>query len=224
MKRLFFAILMIVFVGSGINAANPRYNNPENKAYWGIRLGLDGGATGYVKVGNEEKELNDSDMGVAITGIYNVPIVANLYLEPGLSVYYNQYSAVKDYIDDFGPDITDITRKKFGMRLPVMIGYHFDITKKFKIYLYTGPELEVGFVAKDQIKGYTYRPFTKWQNVYGDQGSLKRVNVLWGYGLGLSYSKFYCGFGGSQGLVNMLKNSDLRMRELHIYFQIGLNF
>lgn len=215
---------MIVFIGNGINAANPRYNNPENTPYWGIRLGVDGGATGYVKVGDEAKELYHDDAGVALTGTYNVPIVANLYLEPGLSVYYYEYSANKDVLESFGPDITDITRKIFGMRLPVMIGYHFDLTKKFKIYLYTGPELETGFVAKEQIKSYTYRPLTTWRNLYGDDGSLKRINVLWGYGLGFSYSKFYFGFGGGQGLVNMVKNSDMRMRGLHAYFQIGLNF
>lgn len=78
--------------------------------------------------------------------IYNGPVVANFYLEFGLKFYYNTYS------EEYG----DSSIRRTGMRIPLMAGYHFDFSDSFRFYLFTGPELEIGFSAKEVIKQYNY--------------------------------------------------------------------
>lgn len=107
------------------------------------------------------------------------------------------------------------------MRIPVIAGYHFDFTQDLKVSVFTGPELEIGFSAKEHLKGQN---ISLSESVYGDEGGMNRVNLLWGIGAGITYQHFYFGVNGGIGMLNMNSESDVKFHESRVTFSVGYNF
>ncbi len=221
MKKYLLTMALAVAACMSASAQSSIFNNPDNRAYFGIRVGGDVTCPGKFKVDNFSYKAFDNGGGVEFGGIYNIPVVANFYIEPGLKLYYDTYSADVTEFDDFDdPFDVSIKIKKFGMRIPVMAGYHFDFTDDIKVSVFTGPELEVGFSAKGSVKALD---FETTESIYGDDG-MNRVNLLWGVGAGISYSNFYFGVNGGIGMLNMMKESDVKFHENRVTFSLGYNF
>lgn len=198
-------------------------NNPDNKAYFGIRVAPEITCPGSVTSDNIGISAFKNGGGIEFGGIYNVPVVANFYIEPGLKLFYNTYSLKDDFVGSIEDDMIfeSVSFKKFGMRIPVMAGYHFDFTKDIKVSVFTGPELEIGFSAKEYIKGHN---IDMSGSLYGDEGDMKRVDLLWGVGAGVAYRKFYFGVSGGIGMLNMFDDSDIKFHENRVTFSLGYNF
>ncbi len=222
MKKLLVSIIFVVAVSMSAFAQNAIVNNPNNKAYFGIRVGGEVTCPGMISAHNVGIKCFKNGGGVEFGGIYNIPVVANFYIEPGLKLYYDTYSLKKEFVGALQDDIifNSLSLKKFGMRIPVMAGYHFDFTNDIKVSIFTGPELEVGFSAKGVIKGYNIEMS---ENLYGENGVMNRVNVLWGIGAGVSYQHFHFSVNGGFGMLNMLDTCE-KFHENRVTFSVGYNF
>lgn len=215
---------MLVAIGCcSMAAQNDILNNPDNKSYFGIRVGGDITCPGKISAENVGVSVFSNGGGVEFGAIYNVPVVANFYIEPGLKLYYDTYSLKKDWIENIQDDISlnSVSVKKFGMRIPVMAGYHFDFTQDSKLFVFTGPEFEIGLSGKEYVKGHN---IDTSGSIYGDEGGMNRLNVLWCIGVGVSYRQFYFGVNGGLGMVNMLSNPDAKFHENRSTFSVGYNF
>lgn len=203
-------------------AQNTVVDNPDNKAYFGIRVGGEVTCPGKITANNVGISVFKNGAGIEFGGIYNVPVVANFYIEPGLKFYYNTYSVKDEFIkaiDDV--PLESLSVRKFGMRIPVMAGYHFDFTDDVKVSLFTGPELEIGFSAKEHAKAHNV---SASESIYGEEGGMNRVDLLWGIGAGITYRHVYFGVGGSLGMLNMLDDSNVKFHENRVTFSLGYNF
>lgn len=223
MKKFLSLIVGILLACTAMYAQNPVVDNPENKAYFGLRAALDVTCPGDYTVNNVSVSMYDNGVGFELGGIYNVPVKANLYIEPGLKFYYDTYSLKADIVEDLGSStrVNALDIKKFGMRIPVMAGYHFDFTDDFKLSIFTGPELEIGLSAKEYAK---VKNLEVSNNLYGEDGDMNRVNLLWGFGAGITYQHFYFGINGGIGLTNVCNDSELKFHENLVTFSVGYNF
>ncbi len=223
MKKFLLSILFVTAASISVMAQNTIVNNPDNKAYFGIRVGGEITCPGKITEHNVGISVFNNGGGVELGGIYNIPVVANFYIEPSLKFFYNTYSLKKEFVEVLQDDIifNSMTLKKFGMRIPVMAGYHFDFTKDIKVSVFTGPELEIGFSGKEYINGHNIEMS---ESIYGDNGGMNRVNVLWGIGAGISYQHFYFSANGGIGMLNMLSGSDAKFHENRVTFSVGYNF
>lgn len=199
------------------------FNNPANKAYFGIRVAGEVTCPSEVSEDGTGISVFKNGGGVEFGGIFNAPVVANFYIEPGLKFYYNTYSMKGDFVGaiDNSSLIKSVITKKFGMRIPVMAGYHFDFTDDIKVSVFTGPELEIGFSAKEKVSS---RTIDVSNDLYGDDAALNRVDLLWGMGAGITYQHVYFGVSGSLGMLNMLHDSDFTFHENRVSFTLGYNF
>ncbi|MDE6423577.1 MAG: hypothetical protein K2K95_09195, partial [Muribaculaceae bacterium] len=110
MKRFLISAALFSFASFTLPAQNTVYNNPDNRAYFGIRVGGEITCPGNFTMENVSVDIFKNGGGIEFGGIYNLPIVANFYLEPGLKFYYNTYSIKDDLLimdDDF--DITNLS-------------------------------------------------------------------------------------------------------------------
>jgi hypothetical protein len=223
MKKLYTAIAILALAGTAASAQNSVVDNPANKSYFGLRLGGEITCPGKITSHGVGISVFDNGGGVELGGIYNTPLVANLYLEPGVMFYYNTYSYKDDMIGDLEDDIIfeGASIRKFGMRVPVMLGYHFDFTPTVKLSLFTGPELEIGFSAKEHITGHNIEMS---QSLYDEEGGMHRVDLLWGIGAGFTIQQFYVGVKGSLGLLNMYNYNDISFHENRVTLSVGYNF
>ena len=223
MKKYIISLSLAVLTCATALSQNTIVNNPDNKAYFGIRVGGEVTCPGKTTEGNVGLNIFKNGGGVEFGGIYNIPVVANFYIEPGLKLFYNTYSMKDEFVNALQDDIilNSASINKFGMRIPVMAGYHFDFTDDIKVSVFTGPELEVGFSAKACIKG---RNIETSESVYGEDGGMHRVNLLWGFGAGISYQHLYFGVSGGIGMLNMLDDPYLKFHENRVTFSLGYNF
>ena len=206
-----------------MSAQNPIFNNPGNRAYFGVRIAGEVTCPGSVSQDNYDIEMFNNGGGLEFGGIYNIPVVANLYIEPGLKFFYNTFSMNEDLLYFLQDDLLfdSASYRNFGLRIPVMAGYHFDFTEDIKTYVFTGPELEIGLYGKEHVKGDIV---STNNDIYGKDGAFNRVNLLWGIGAGVSYQNFYFSISGGIGMLNMVKESNLTFHENRVTFSLGYNF
>lgn len=220
MKK-FLLSAALVLAGCVSMSAQNIFNNPANEAYFGLRAGFDLSCPGKITSEGVGVDMFKNGAGFEVGGIYNIPVVANFYVEPGLKLFYDTYSVKDDWniYDGFGID--GISIRKFGMRIPVMAGYRFDFTRDISVSVFTGPELEVGFVGKEHAKSGNR---SSSESVYGDDGFLKRTNLLWDFGAGVSYRNYYFSVSGGIGMLNMYNGSHGKFHENRVTFSLGYNF
>lgn len=224
MKKILLSLAIAATCAAGASAQDYLLNNPSNRAYFGIRVAGEVTCPGDFSANGTGIGVFKNGGGFEAGAIYNVPVVANFYIEPGLKLYYNTYGMKDEFYKDVEnmADIDGFSIRKFGMRVPVMFGYHFDFTKDTKVYVFTGPELEVGFTGKGHVK---FGGKSESDDIYGDGGFMNRVDCLWGFGAGVSYQQFYFGVSGAVGMCNMLKDSDpVKFHENRATFTLGYNF
>ncbi len=223
MKRLLLSMAVAGIAGLSAVAQDHVLNNPNNKAYFGLRVAGEIACPGKMTVDNVSLDCFNNGGGFEIGGIYNIPVVANFYVEPGLKFFRNSYSFKDDWVKDMEDDIIfeSMNIWKWGVRLPVMAGYHFDFTDDIKVSVFTGPELEFGFKGKETIKGHNIELS---ENIYGDDGDMRRVNLMWNVGAGISYQQFYFGIKGGVGMLNMIDEPDVKFHESNVTFSVGYNF
>lgn len=233
MKKLIFAILAAAAVMPAA-AANPVVNNPDNRAYWGVRVSLDVSVPEWVESGaGDTRRLEDlytAGCGVGVGVIYNIPVVANLYIEPGLNLYYNT-TGIKVDEDLDHIDWIHHSNRKFGMRIPVVAGYHFDFRRDVSLAVFCGPELNVGFsndyyyTAKYDDNGMDIERTEAGSNYR--QGGFNRVDLAVKAGVQLNWKHWMVGVNGSAGCCNMINNrpgGSSRMNTNSAHIELGYNF
>ncbi len=216
----------------GVEAQNTIFNNPDNEPYVGVRAMYNLKCPGDLKIDDAGKMgLLGKGSGFGVGVIYNVPLFANLYIEPGVTLYYNTESikagAMDEMVDTEGVpfDLKHASMRKFGLRIPVMFGYHFDFTPDIKVSVYTGPELDLG-LSNDQYMTIDVvgERFHAAPSAYGENAiiGMHRCNCNWKFGAGVSYDHYYLGIGGGIGILNM---SDINYTTLYEnYFEVSLGY
>lgn len=248
-KTLFFSILAFG-VAMGVSAQERVVNNPDNKGYFGVRLSVDAPIPGNVNYTDFEDHVKISEKpygtgaGFTVGAIYNLPLVANLYFEPGLSFYYNAVSIKEgqlreeiDQLDRAGVKLTNHSVRQSGMKIPLIFGYHFDFTKDFNLAVFTGPVLDLGFSMDAYIKfKYEGNAYRVAESLYKAEDSdrddrMNRFNADWRVGVGVNYKNFFASFSGDIRMTNMYhvaennrKYYDASYRQNLFQFTLGYNF
>lgn len=222
MKKLFLTLIACIMCVS-ISAQSTVFSNPDNKARFGLRIGA--GLACPSKVTSDVVGIGMFKTGLMseIGAVCNLPVVANFYIEPGLMLDYFKYSLKDKYLDAFEyTSINSFSINKLAASIPVMAGYRFDFAPDARLYLFTGPEFAIGISGKGKIKG---KNIDYSETLYGDDGGMNRFNMMWTFGAGLDFgSNFYFDLRGNIGMLNVLDEPDLKLRESLATLRIGWNF
>lgn len=234
MKKLFL-LSLVALASLGVSAQKNILNNPNNKPYFGARMSIDASIPGDVKYTVENSTLSTSPYGtgggISLGGVYNIPVVANLYVEPGVDLYYHTNSInVGNFIgeESSNSNYSHRSLRKFGMRVPVQLGYHFDFNPQTSFAVYTGPVLNVGFSNDYYL---TTKEHNNIQSHFSGSmyNIMNRVDLSWRIGVGVNFLKnYYVGLSGNIGMLNMMKNNvkdvDTKMHENGFQLTLGYNF
>lgn len=216
-KFIAFAAVSAVMLTA---SAQSVVNNPDNRLYWGIRAGVDVNYPSNWKFDNGNSvKMFRSGAGGSVGAYVNVPIVANLFVEPGIGLFYDTYRYDDlQFIDaDGNLIVSDPQVRKFGFRVPVMLGYRFDFTPRASVSLFTGPELNYSAWGEVGV------PDKELSRLFSDKGQ-RRVNIAWAAGVSLEWDYHWVlSLGGSFGL-NDLQHNNARFRENRLTLRLGYNF
>ena len=239
MKKTVLLALALVLAGGSAIAKSTVYNNPDNKVTFGIRVGGDIVLPSEIKTGKYAYDKYDNGGGAELGVVCNIPIVANFFIEPGVKAYFDTYEFDDDWSDNndnnndnwfnnpFNDEL-DMSINKFGVRIPLMLGYRFDVSEDFAVSLFTGPELEVGILGNIRtegafIDGMANVSFT--EDLYSTEGSVyNRVNCLWDAGISILFQKMWLGVNAGFGITEMDTEPDKKFTENRVTISLGFNF
>lgn len=220
MKK-FLVALAIAATGMSAQAYDV-FDNKDNHAYWGVRVSYELSVPGDVEVDAITKqELYKSSSGVSAGVIYNMPLWKNLYFEPGLNLYYNTLEVNKALVKSEFPSAKSASVREFGFRIPLHIGYHFDVIPSLKLSVFTGPEITMGLSGCNHTD---FGDFALTHSAYGHNGSMNRFDMQWRFGVGATFLEHYYGaVSGATGICDHLKGPGSMHTSL-FDITIGYNF
>lgn len=225
MKKLLIGALLSVAAISA-SAQSEIFNDGDHTAYFGARISLDITAPGDVNNHDTKMKVDllRPGAGFSFGGIYNMPIIANLYFEPGFNFYYRTTKYDKVHIDAVGNEFLNASQREFGFAVPVMVGYRFNFNP-VKVSVFTGPEFSVGLSGKihagTKIDDFDMSGSTSLYD------SFNRADVSWRFGAGVTYDHYYVGISGAIGLCNKIKKNEGENISLHsnlVSISLGYNF
>ncbi len=217
MKRVIISALLLAG-GLASNAQDYLFENPDNKEYFGVRLGLD--ITATPGAGTDTYR---NGAGFSIGAVYNIPVYKNLYVEPGLSIFYDTFSD-NIIVGDNGslelPQQMSRSFRNFGFRIPIFVGYHFDFTEQISIAPFTGPQFNLSLYAQDAYdKDYGLEAVS----LFGEKG-FKHLDMQWAVGAALTYNKFVISATAAFGITKIYTVGYDRLRRNTCTIAIGYNF
>lgn len=214
----------------GASAQSMLLDNPANRGYFGIRASGEITCPGKIETPVGKSEMFKNGGGFSVGVIYNIPVVANFTIEPGLNFYYNA-TGLKDFkLGSIKPDLFEhASMRETGVRVPVMLGYHFDFTNDVNLAIFTGPELQVGisndmYLTTKEVAG---RSIHTAPSNYGDNAitEMNRVGCNWKFGVGFNIARnYYIGVEGAVGLTDMAKDDNITFKQNRVNFTLGYNF
>lgn len=218
MKRIIIALAAAAAITGSASAQNYLFENPDNHAYFGARVGLD-----VTSTAGEVVDVYSNGAGFTLGAIYNIPVVKNFYFEPGLHMFYDTFGEelAVNAGDGIVTEIAKVSLRNFGFRIPFNFGYRFDFTDDMSIYLFTGPVLNLNITAKahlngtDRYDGYSHSMFNN---------GFKRTDFQWDFGVGYSYGKLYAQIGGGVGMTKVYKTDFESYRRNTFNISVGYNF
>lgn len=222
MKKYIVAAAAALCIASSALAQSTIFNNPDNKSYFGVRAALDISCPS-----SKPGDIYKNGAGFSVGTIYNTPIVANLYFEPGVNLYYNTWGMKDQYSPTAGFIQYDTSFRNFGLEVPIIFGYHFDFTDDINVAVFTGPAVRFGFVNqmhfKSEAPGYKMNDY---ENVYGSDGLFERVDCAWKFGAAVNYSNYYLGVSGEIGIPNLYNDSpdNVWFHQNTVSIALGYNF
>ncbi len=187
-------------------------NNPDNRPYWGVRVGIDISSTA-----GEIIDQYSNSAGFTLGGIYNIPVWQNLYFEPGLTLYYDTFGMTVVSVDSRARAVdANASIRNMGLRVPLNFGYRFDFTDNMSLSLYTGPQLNINFTGSKHVGDYSV-------DLMGH--GFKRVDLQWGFGGSMQFfHNYYISISGGVGLTKAYSTDYDQFRRNTVNLSLGYNF
>ena len=170
---------------------------------WGVKASFDINKPGKWKVGGTSTTLYTSGLGFSVGGVYSHYFNDNLFLEPSLSVFYDTYGC--DFImgegmdNDYSPGIY-----KVGLRVPLVLGYTFDITDDFAVSVFTGPELNYAFAGDYKWRDKQMQEDADMHLFGKEPGMMRRLSCSWKGGVGFPFSDWRVDFEAIVGVSDII--------------------
>lgn len=227
MKKLF--IMLAVATASLAASAQNIFDSSDNRAFLGLRLSYELSCPTDVTIGGPLKaDMFNNGSGFAVGAIYQIPVWKNLYVEPGATISYNTYAWNKAVVsealeEEFGSNfvIDNASVRMWNVRVPILIGYNFDLLSDVRFSVFTGPEFQLGLSGDSHIK---VGRKTITEGVYGDDGVMNRCDVKWRFGVGAQiFDHYYAAISGAAGICDLAKDAP-KMRTNLFDITIGYNF
>ncbi|MDE7393553.1 MAG: PorT family protein, partial [Muribaculaceae bacterium] len=216
---------------SAVSAQNLLLANPDNEAYLGARIGVD-----LTSTSGPSTNTYNNGAGFSIGAVYNIPVWQNLYVEPGLSFFYNTFS--EDIIripSEDAPGEVPVEQiiprsiRNFGFRIPLLAGYHFDFTDMVKISVFTGPQLNISLYAHDHIKKLPDVDETLEVGSLFGQNGFKHWDLQWVFGASVAYDRYVFSVQGGVGMTRVFNKTYTpavtdKLRRNTCTISLGYNF
>lgn len=193
---------------------------PADRNHWTVSVSYDLSIPGKWKAGDNSFDMFKPGSGVSLGADYLMFFGKNFFFEPGLRLFYDTYKY--DDIIIGSPDTNrtmDPPVKKTGLRIPLTIGYKFDIFKSGSLLLSTGPEPIIGFTARTNFDDNEIESFD--EDLYKD--TYRRFDLAWDIRAAVIINHFRVDVTGGLGMLDVIK-TNVSMHEYRVSIGLGYVF
>ena len=208
MKRIGLIITWILLFCSTMGYALEE-DGSYKRVIWGIKGNLNAELPSKWKAAHESYQAYNSGFGVSAGGLANIYLGHYFYLEPEVALFYEGYSynnikavAPNSPSVNAGPNIN-----KIGIRLPVVVGYFFNISEKWGLNVFTGPQFSYAFYGKARSDNEEIKNDKDLMSVFNGQYAQRHFDASWKIGVGFPVEHFLISLEGDIGISDMLKNT-----------------
>ncbi len=220
MFQFFISTIMIKkMLVAAVVAIAPTLMFAQYTPYFGVRLSFD-----VTHPAGANEGINNGS-GFSLTGIYNLPIGQHAYFEPGVGIFYNTMG-IKPF--EMKDALFDGSVRNFGFRVPLNIGYRFEMFDNFELAGFTGPWFNINCSTKAHLESANDFPIEITSPSMFDYG-WHRFDAQWGFGISATYNKqYYLSISGGVGMSAMATftadgHKD-RLRRNTVSITVGYNF
>lgn len=207
MKRTFIILLL-----TAVFCVSEAFGQTENsRLTWGVKAKVDVEIPGKWKNDDVSLTMYRPGYGFTAGAVCNIDLGSNVYLESGLTLFYEDYS-YKDLVitnESGGAVQKDPGLYKLGFRIPVVVGSVFPINERAGFSIFTGPVLSYAFAGKIDIDS----------DVDSDLDGLglfrgqRRFDCAWKIGVGCPIDNYMISLEAEFGITDLLKAKDMSFRE-----------
>lgn len=207
MKRTFIILLL-----TAVFCVSEAFGQTENsRLTWGVKAKVDVEIPGKWK--NDGVSLTTYRPGYGFTAgaVCNIDLGSNVYLESGLTLFYEDYS-YKDLVitNESGEAVQkDPGLYKLGFRIPVVVGSVFPINERAGFSIFTGPVLSYAFAGKIDIDSDVDSDLDGLDLFRGQ----RRFDCAWKIGVGCPIDNYMISLEAEFGITDLLKAKDMSFRE-----------
>lgn len=148
---------------------------------------------------------NDNLNGFYASVDYNIPIVGNLGVAPGIAYSFSG-KKTENSVSIFSGRVS--LREQY-VSVPVNVNYALNLSSDLTVRLYAGPTFCYGLTSilkgdgSVDIKGWTIGTGERTTSLYNDSGDYKKFDILVGGGVAFDYdSSIRLSLGYNYGLLN----------------------
>lgn len=185
--------------------------NAQGYRSWGIRAAFDINIPGKLggRLNGEKLDMFRTGYGGTIGAVYSHWFSDVVFLEPGLSLFYDTYSYKDLIIEGETKRESDPSLYKLGVRIPLVIGYSYYLFDSMPMRVYTGPELSYAFAGQIRIKDKSLIDNT---NLFGKEGFMNPFDCAWKIGVGFDTDFATVSVEAAIGICDVYKDF-LKLRE-----------
>lgn len=193
MKKLFFAILGVVFLAGSVTAQDSAKN------IYGVRLGLNA-----AKLTGGDDGHPTTKPGFHIGGVYERLLMPSspLYLETGLNLSLKGSGGIMD----------EIRLNAWYLQIPVMVNYKFYVGKHWTLYPSAGLYYALG-VGGTCDANFLGAGDAYSVDAFGRNGILKRSDLGMRFGGTVQWRRFCFSLGYEFGFINVGQDLTLDMSD-----------
>lgn len=207
MKRTFIILLL-----TAVFCVSEAFGQTENSLLTcGVKAKVDVEIPGKWKNNDVSLTMYRPGYGFTAGAVCNIDLGSNVYLEPGLTLFYEDYS-YKDLIimNESGEAVQkDPGLYKLGFRIPVVVGSVFPINERAGFSIFTGPVLSYAFAGKIDIDSDVDSDLDGLDLFRGQ----RRFDCAWKIGVGCPIDNYMISLEAEFGITDLLKAKDMSFRE-----------
>ena len=223
MKRIIISLAVLLWAIVACAEGSESVMLPSDRNHWTVTVAYDASIPGNWKLANGSFKMFKPGSGISVGADYMLLFGKNFFFEPGARFYIDNYIYNNITIGDGTPEepskMYDPPVRKIGFRIPLTVGYKFDIFKKGSLLLSTGPEPIIGLSARTKVDEDQTEIFE--EDMY--KGLMRRFDVAWDIRAAVIINRFRVDLTGAFGLLDLIK-TDAKMHEYRISIGLGYIF
>lgn len=179
----------------------------ESNPIWGVRAAFDVNLPGKVHGNVIDDRMFRNGTGGTFGAVCNIFLRNKFYLEPAVSLFYDTYSYKYKGVTITGIDFEESnpTVYKFGIRIPVVVGYSIYLTDRISIAPFTGPEMSYSFAGAIKVHDKEKLGIDD-TSLFGKFGNQHRFECGWKIGIAFFTGLWSFNIDGTIGMTNLMTN------------------